>query len=126
MNEYKPKKTILLLEDEEAILSTISDFLYGLNYNVLKFTNTAEALKALETITPDAIIADLKLPDIDGLEFLKIIRGTEQTRKLPFIFVSANNSAEIIDKAKSQGATEYITKPFDIDYLLARIQQLTK
>jgi DNA-binding response OmpR family regulator len=122
------KKTILFLEDERDYLSTLSSLLRDQGYNVVETSKTGDALSAITNQTPDMILADIKLGQgerADGFDFFEQVRKLEECRSVPFIFLTAYNNLEAELYAKKHGAADYITKPFDFEYLIARIMQLT-
>jgi DNA-binding response OmpR family regulator len=117
-------KTILWLEDETD-QSDIMELTFKENgYNVIVVNTAEEALLLIETTVPDLFLVDIKLYGIDGIEFFRRIKSNEQFTTIPFIFLTAYNSLEMAIKAKHQGATDYITKPFDVDYLVDRIKEI--
>ena len=112
------RNRILIVDDEIDIVRMISDFLTFKNYETITATGGAEALKKVEA-KPDLILLDINMPDIDGLTVLKIIRDHFSC---PIIFLTA--SVEETDKVigLTAGADDYITKPFSLDELAARIE----
>jgi CheY-like chemotaxis protein len=120
----KPMKTILFLEDEEEFRATVSILLRDLGYNVIEVFTAEKALEMLKTTVPDLIIADIKLPGIDGIDFFTQIHKIDRYRQIPFIYLTAFNNLQSAMKAKADGATDYITKPFELDYLIAKIGEV--
>ncbi|MBI1808053.1 MAG: response regulator [Ignavibacteria bacterium] len=120
----RKKKTILFLEDEEELLLTVGTLLDDQGYEVTGIVSAEEALRVIKDSTPDLILADIKLPGLDGLDFYKEIRNLEQCRTTPFVFLTAFNNLQAAREAKRQGAAEYITKPFDFEYLVSRVRAL--
>jgi len=119
------KKTILFIEDEKEYLATLSDLLRERGYDVIETNNAEDALVSIGKTPPDMILADIKLPGADGFDFFEQVRKTESCKDVPFIFLTAYNNMEASQYAKKHGAADYITKPFDFEYLIARIIQLT-
>ncbi|HLB00413.1 MAG TPA: response regulator transcription factor [Bacteroidota bacterium] len=119
------KKTILFLEDEKEYLATLSNLLREQGYNVIETNKAEEAILSIGKTTPDLILADIKLPGADGFDFFEQVRKIEACKVVPFIFLTAYNNMEASMYAKKHGAADYITKPFDFEYLIARIKQLT-
>lgn len=118
------QKTILFLEDERELLSTVSLLLRDNGYHVVDVSRAEDALVALDKARPDMILADIKLPGIDGFDFFKEVQKRENCKGVPFVFLTAYNNMKAAVGAKTQGAAEYITKPFDFEYLVARIKDL--
>jgi CheY-like chemotaxis protein len=124
----KQKKTILFLEDETEYLATLSSLLRDQGYDVVETSTAEDALARIAKGTPDMILADIKIGQgdrADGFDFFEAVRKLEQCRNVPFIFLTAYNNLEAEMYAKKHGASDYITKPFDFEYLIARITQLT-
>jgi len=119
------QKTILFLEDEKEYLATLSNLLREQGYRVVEKDKSEDALDEIDSRTPDLILADIKLPGADGFDFFEEVKKREKCRDVPFIFLTAYNNMEASLYAKKHGAADYITKPFDFEYLIARILQLT-
>ncbi len=113
------KPTILVVEDEKSIGNFICAVLSHNEYNVLQAKNGADALSMVSSHMPDAVLLDLGLPDMDGIEVLKMIRNFAS---LPIIILSARNEEKEKVTALDLGADDYITKPFGTNELLARIR----
>jgi len=118
------RKTILVLEDEAEFLQTLGALLRDQGYDVAEITTGEEGLKWLQNRKPDLIIADIRLPGIDGFDFFTEIRKNSTYRSIPFIYLTAYNNLEAAKKAKQEGAADYITKPFELDYLITRVRDL--
>lgn len=113
------KKKILLVEDEFDIASQISQRLVSEGYEVSTVDNGFDALNLIETKEWDLLILDIMLPDIDGIEIAK-----KNTKKIPFIFVTARNTEVDELLGLNLGADDYIFKPFSLRILSARIKGL--
>ena len=88
----------------------------------ISFVNSAyKALDILETLSPDLIVLDIIMPEIDGFELCKMINKNESTRDIPIIFLSAKDNIDDISKGFTLGARDYITKPFMKEELISRI-----
>ena len=120
----KQEKTILFLEDEQQLLSTVGNLLLEQGYNVIKVENAEEALRSIQGSAPDLILADIKLPGMDGFDFFKEVRKLRSLDNVPVVFLTAFNDVGAMMYAKKVGVSEYITKPFDFEYLVARIRDL--
>ena len=113
------KPLVLVVEDEEAICNFITAILNSNGYQVIK-TNTGKgSLSLVAAYSPDVILLDLGLPDIDGVEILKSIRGWS---KIPIVVVSARGHEREKVEVLDLGADDYIVKPFGTSELLARIR----
>jgi CheY-like chemotaxis protein len=116
-------KTILLIEDNEPLRENTIELLELANYDVLVAENGFAALELIKTKTPDLILCDIMMPEMDGYEFLKNITGDRQPVPVPFIFFTAYSEKTDIQKGMQMGATDYIVKPFNADELIGLIQQ---
>ena len=114
---------LLIVEDEKELCDTISKSLYGSGYEVDTCYDGHEALDYILTEDYDLIVLDLNLPDTDGMTLLKSLRKTDCDTKV--LILSAR--CEIADKVEGldAGANDYLTKPFHLDELAARIRSLT-
>ncbi len=118
------KKTLLALDDEISILK-ILDFYFNKNYNVVSKQNGKEALEWMQQgIIPDVIIADVNMPELNGLEFIKQIRSSGFFRDVPMIMLSGNEGSSDKIKCLKAGADDYLIKPFNPEELEARIDNI--
>lgn len=118
------KHTILLVDDDQLLLDTVSDLLGIAGYDVVKVTDGAEALKKLATIKPDLIITDILMPEVDGYELLRRVLEHPDWRNIPLVFLSARwRENEMVD-AISRGAAAFLTKPFDAQQLFEKVKEL--
>ncbi|MBC1547905.1 response regulator transcription factor [Listeria sp. FSL L7-1435] len=113
------KRLVLIVEDEDGISNFISAVLTASDYAVIKATNGKEALEQTASHSPDVVLLDLGLPDMEGLDVLRAIRVWS---KVPIIVVSARDHEREKVTALDLGADDYITKPFGTSELLARIR----
>ena len=118
------KKTIVFLEDELELVTTVSLLLRDQGYDVVGVVNAEDALEFIEKSIPDLFLVDIKLPGIDGFDFFERVRKMESCHGVPFVFLTAYNNLKAMAMAKQDGAAEYITKPFDFEYLVTRIRDL--
>jgi two-component system KDP operon response regulator KdpE len=113
------KKRVLVVDDEPAILKILSLKLRVSGYEVISALSGEEALKLVESARPGIVLLDIILPGIDGLQVLQKVRLHSD---LPIIAFSARS--ENGPKALSRGANDFLTKPFDVDELVKRIERL--
>ncbi len=120
------RKTILAVDDEVHILELLKYNLETNDYDVITVETGEEALHLLSEEKIDAVLLDLMLPKMDGLEVLRCIRKNEKIKKIPVILLTAK-SAEF-DKVLGleMGADDYITKPFSIRELQARVKAVLR
>jgi two-component system KDP operon response regulator KdpE len=114
---------ILIADDDPQILRALRVTLGARGYNVVTARDGAEALAAAAQEHPDLVMLDLGMPHLDGLEVIAGLRGWTQ---VPILVVSGRSGASDKVDALDAGADDYVTKPFSIDELLARIRALTR
>lgn len=110
---------ILVIEDDNAIKNLISTTLKSKEYKFHTAKNGKQALDDIISSNPDVILLDLGLPDMDGLDIIKKVRGWSN---VPIIVVSARSEDKDKIEALDAGADDYLTKPFSVDELLARLR----
>jgi two-component system, OmpR family, KDP operon response regulator KdpE len=110
---------VLVIDDERSILRALRINLTARNYEVLTAGDGATGLAAMARGRPDVLILDLGLPDMDGTDVIKDIRGHAST---PIIVLTADSEENTKVAALDAGADDYITKPFGMDELLARLR----
>src|SRR6476469_1141714 len=125
MNVSQPEPIpadILVIDDIPENLRLLATILVKEGYNVRKALNGSMALTAVQTVPPDLILLDIMMPDMDGYEVCHRLKADPQTAKIPIIFLSA--LSEGLDKAKAfeTGGADYISKPFQVQEVLARVQ----
>lgn len=116
-------KTVYLVEDDENIRELVCIALEN-TYNVHGFETAEECIEEMNNKIPDLILFDIMLPAMSGMDAVKIIRNNSRYNKVPIIMLTAKDSE--LDKIKGldNGADDYITKPFSIMELMARIRSL--
>jgi len=110
---------VLVVDDDPALLRTMAINLRAHDYEVVLAATGAEALRAAAAAHPDAVLLDLGLPDMDGQQVLEGIRGWSP---VPVIVLSARRVSDDKVDALDAGADDYVTKPFGMDELLARLR----
>jgi len=114
-----PRPLVLVVEDETQVMRFLRATLPGQGYRVLEATTGAQALLEAATRSPDVVLLDLGLPDLDGVE---VTRRLREWSKAPIIVVSARGREDDKIQALDAGADDYLTKPFGMGELLARIR----
>jgi len=125
-SESENKGSILLVDDIPENLQLLSDLLVKIGYTVRSVTSGRMALKTVKVKRPDVILLDIKMPEMDGYQVCQSLKADENLRNIPVIFISALD--DIFDKvaAFNSGGIDYITKPFQIEEVVARLDnQLT-
>ena len=116
---------ILVAEDEPLMLLAIEAKLKNEGFEVIGAQDGREALKILETTTPDLIITDILMPYTSGLELISIVKS-DPNRKLPIIVLSGLGQEDTVMEAFQLGADDFITKPFNPTELSVRVKRLMK
>ena len=119
-------KTVFCIEDEANIRELIEYTLKSVGFEVCGFENGRSFFDELSFKTPDIVLIDLMLPDMDGMEILKRIRETEETKNLPAIILTAKSGRMDKIKGLDSGADDYIVKPFDVLELVSRINAVLR
>ncbi len=117
---------ILLVDDEVSIRESISDFLTLNDYAVESAANGRQALEFMQYQTPDLIISDIMMPDMDGYAFLDAVRRNQVWASIPFIFLTARGQHKDVRRGLGLGVDDYLSKPFELDELLDAIQARLK
>jgi two-component system, OmpR family, response regulator MprA len=115
---------ILVVDDEPAVRESLERALRLENYDVALAANGSEALAAVEERPPDAIVLDLMMPRIDGLEACRRLRA--QGNRTPILVVTARDAVSDRVAGLDAGADDYVVKPFALDELLARLRALLR
>lgn len=119
MNKFQ----ILVVEDDPPIRNLIATTLKTHEYKYLLAKNGEEAILQASSYAPDVVFLDLGLPDIDGVEIIKRIR---EWSNMPIIVISARSEDEDKIEALDAGADDYLTKPFSVEELLARLRVMQR
>jgi two-component system cell cycle response regulator len=120
---FEPSQArILVVDDTPANLTLLVQMLSGQGYKVRVAPNGKLALISAQTNPPDLIVLDVNMPDMDGYTVCQQLKANEKTRNIPIIFISALDSVFNKVNAFSSGGVDYITKPFELVEVLARIQ----
>ena len=120
------KPSILVVEDEAALLALLRYNLERQGFHVEEATDGQEALTRIAEAKPDLVLLDWMLPSLSGIEVCRQIRRRPATRDLPVIMVTARTEDGDAVRALDTGADDYITKPFAVEALLARIRALLR
>ena len=121
-----PKKQILIIEDEPDIQELLSFNLDNNGYKVYTASNGEKGLEVARKEHPDLILLDLMLPGINGLDVCRIIKSDQDTSGISIIMLTALGQEEDIIKGLETGADDYVTKPFSLQVLEARIKSVLR
>ncbi|MDT8448102.1 MAG: response regulator [bacterium] len=117
---------ILVIEDQEDVRELIAYNLRKQNFEVIEASNANDALILLEDINLDLILLDLMLPGLGGLDFLKVLKSKEEYRHIAVIILSAKSEEHEVVTGLKLGADDYVTKPFSIKVLMAKIETVLR
>ena len=116
------QNTIFVVDDTPANLKVLFEYLKEAGFEVLMATQAEDALEAISQTPPDLILLDILMPEIDGFETCRRLKADEATRDIPIIFMTALDDTVDEVKGLKLGAVDYITKPFQVQTVLARIR----
>jgi len=119
----KVSPTILVIDNDPSTAAGFKKLLESKGYNVITSNSSQESLEIAQRVILDLIILDLLMPEIDGWELCKAIRGMTRT---PILIISAVNSSEIITKSLNLGADDYLVKPISSKTVLAHVNKLVR
>ena len=125
-HEHSKPSLIWLIDDESSILDALSSYLSLSGYQIQSFQNATSALDSLQNQIPSAIVSDIRMPQMDGIEFLQNVRSNpnESVRNVPFILLTAKSQMEDRILGYESGTDGYLMKPFDPEELVAMLDQL--
>lgn len=118
------KKKILIADDEHKIIMTLEYSFRKNGYEVFIARDGSEVLEILKEETPDIILLDVMMPNVDGYTTLSEIRKNEKLKDVKVIFLSAKAGENDIQKGLELGADAYITKPYSIKKLMEKVEEL--
>lgn len=120
------KGKILVAEDERKILNLLQLYLEKNNYEVITAENGIEALEKIKKFDPDLLVLDILMPEMNGHEVCKKIRKDKKYRDIPIIYLSSLTEKQSIVSSLELGGDDYLTKPFDPNELIARINAILR
>jgi PAS domain S-box-containing protein len=118
----KYSRTILVVDDDPRSLALLAGILSGEGYRVRPADSGELALASIAANPPQLILLDIRMPGLDGFEVCRRLKGCEETRDIPIVFLSAATEVEERVEGLRLGAVDFISKPFSRDELLARVQ----
>lgn len=114
------QRMIVAVDDSAITLKRLTKVL-GEQYDLHAFSVGNRALKFLKDRTPDLVILDIDMPEINGYEMLQSIRETEHLKQVPVLFLTSNNEKNYVIKAVAEGANDYVVKPIDDEILMKKV-----
>lgn len=115
---------VLLVDDEAGLREAVQAYLEDSGFNVQVASNATEGWDKLQLATPDVIISDIMMPQVDGYQFLEQVRQDPRYKALPFIFLTARGMTSDRIQGYSAGVDAYLPKPFDPEELVAIVTNL--
>lgn len=112
---------ILIVDDTPQNLKLLINILNNKEFQIRVFSSPEQSMKSIEVKAPDLILLDINMPKITGFQFATFLKSSVNYRDIPIIFITASNSIEDKLKAFELGGVDYITKPFQIEEVLARV-----
>ena len=120
------KGSILLIDDSAALAESLASILRMEDYEVTIVNNGLKALSYVQGQTPDLIVTDLVMPEMNGFEFIRRLRRDPRFLTLPIIALSADTRDERAKEGRDAGANLFMTKPFDENILIEAIEKLIR
>jgi len=120
------RKKIVLVEDQPAVADLFEEMLSIDGYQVIKIHSSTGALAIIRSEKPDAVLLDIMMPDVSGLEVLHFMRREPGMQQIPVVIVSAKTLPADIRTGMEAGATAYLTKPVDLNRLRRTVAQVIR
>ncbi len=120
------KSKILIIEDDLDVAEMLNAYFRVQGYDVFTVNWGEDGVRSCQTIHPDLVILDIRLPDIDGYEVARRLRGDRRTAEVPIIFLTEKRDRQDRLQGLEIGADDYITKPFDVQELRLRVRNALK
>jgi DNA-binding response OmpR family regulator len=124
VTDIKPK--ILIIEDDLDVAEMLNAYFRVQGYEVFTVNWGEDGVRSCQTVHPDLVILDIRLPDIDGYEVARRLRGDRRTSEVPIIFLTEKRDRSDRLQGLEIGADDYITKPFDVQELRLRVRNALK
>ncbi len=118
---FLKKPLVLIVDDNPANIQVVGNHLVQNNIDISMATDGNKAIIAAKAKTPDLILLDIMMPEVDGYQVARQLKADPQTKDIPIIFLTAKNTTEDVIKGFSMGAVDYIVKPFNSSELLVRV-----
>jgi len=112
----------IIMVDDNITNLTVAKNLLADTYNFFTVPSGKKLFQILEKLTPDLILLDIEMPEMNGFETIEMLKSKENFSSIPVIFLTADNSSEKKEKGLSLGAVDYITKPFTKELLVKRME----
>jgi CheY-like chemotaxis protein len=117
------EQTILLIEDEAQQRDVLQLMFESQGFVVYPSESAEKALAYFQQSTPTVVVTDVKLGGGDGISLFEKIRSENRYKSVPFIFITGYNDPKAIERVKSLGGAEYLTKPYELETLMTMVQK---
>ena len=119
-------KKILIVDDEQDIVESLKFVLENEGYECYSAYNGDDGLKSAKEIVPDLILLDIMMPKMNGYKISRLLKFDSKYKNIPIIMLTARSQEEDKLIGEETGANEYITKPFDLDFVINKVNQYLK
>lgn len=121
-----PPKTILIVDDSISMRKMVAFTLEECGFEIAEAENGAEALKTIAAAKFDLILADVNMPEMDGITFVRAARALPEYRYSPILILTTESAGEKVQMARQAGATGWIVKPFEPERLLEAVRRVLR
>ncbi len=115
---------LLIVDDSRLIVQIVTDYFVSMDYQVFQAMDAQEAMRRLEAHRPHVIVSDILMPGIDGWELFDQVRSDPRFAEIPFVFLTTQRELPQKLRGFHAGADDYVTKPFDVEELYARVERI--
>ncbi len=120
------KPVIIAVDDSREMLDILKSLIAGAGYRFYGASSANQCMRLVRDVEPDLILLDIQMPEVDGFELCRQIRGVEAWRNIPVAFVTARRTAQDVKAGIAAGGNDFITKPFEPRNLMARVDRWVK
>ncbi|HEY1507075.1 MAG TPA: response regulator [Stellaceae bacterium] len=120
------KPVIVAVDDSREMLDILKNLIAGAGYRFFGASNAQQCMRLMRDVAPDLILLDIQMPEVDGFDLCRQIRAVEAWAHTPVAFVTARRSAQDVKAGIAAGGNDFITKPFDAQHLMARVERWVK
>ena len=124
--ESSTKPRVIIVDDDRETREMLTLALELAGFDVVEAANGLRLISTLHVDRPDAILLDVMMSWIDGFELCRAIKQNEDFREIPVVFVSGRKSPDDVRRGRESGASDYFTKPVDVDRLVTRLRALVE
>jgi len=117
---------LLIIDDDRSMLDLLRVHLNAVGHAVRTAPDAADGIRAILAEAPDLILSDINMPYLDGMELLRALRSDQATQRIPVIFLTGRVDDDTLVKAGELGADDFLTKPIQVEDLLASIDKVLK